>query len=132
MQNSDREIRQVKKQQYIYHYIQEELLALSLNPSPVAVCTPCSPSPEACYVSHRKIKCESLSHVQLFANPIHCSLPGSSARGDSPLKNTGVGSHALLEGIYLTQGSSPSLPHCRQILYHVYHEGSPTTPTEGK
>ena len=61
-----------------------------------------------------------------------CSPPGSSAPGDSPLENTGVGSHALLEGIYLTQGSKPSLPHCRQILYHLYREGSPTTPTEGK
>ena len=36
----------------------------------------------------------------------------------SPGKNTGVGSHAFLWGIFLTQGSSPSLLHCRQILYH--------------
>ena len=34
---------------------------------------------------------------------------------DSPGKNTGVGCHALLQGIYLTQGI---LLHCRQILYH--------------
>ena len=33
-----------------------------------------------------------------------CSLPGSSVRGDSPGKNTGVGCHALLQGIFLTQG----------------------------
>ena len=31
-------------------------------------------------------------------------------------KNTGVGCHALLEGICPTQGSNPGLPHCRQIL----------------
>ena len=61
-----------------------------------------------------------------------CSPPGSSARGDSPLKSTGVGSHALLEGIYPVQASNPGLPHCRQILYHLYHEGSPIIPTEGK
>ena len=36
---------------------------------------------------------------------------------DSPGKNTGVGCHALLQGIFLTQGSNPGL-HCRQILYH--------------
>ena len=24
-----------------------------------------------------------------------------------------------------TQGSNPSLPHCRQILYHLSHQGSP-------
>ena len=38
--------------------------------------------------------------------------------GDPPSKNTGVGSHALLQGIFPTQGSNPGLPHHRQILYH--------------
>ena len=28
-------------------------------------------------------------------------------------------------GIVLTQGSSPGLPHCRRILDHLSHEGSP-------
>jgi len=36
-----------------------------------------------------------------------------------------VGSHSLLQGIILTQGSNPSLPHCGQILYHLSHQGSP-------
>ena len=36
---------------------------------------------------------------------------------DSPGKNTGVGCHFLLRGIFLTQGSNPGLPHCRWILY---------------
>ena len=36
-------------------------------------------------------------------------------------KNTGVGCHSLYQGIFLTQGSNPSLPHCRQILYHLSH-----------
>ena len=44
---------------------------------------------------------------------------------DSPGKNTGVGCHALLQGIFPTQGSNPSLPHCRWILYHLSHQGSP-------
>ena len=39
-----------------------------------------------------------------------------------PGKDTGVGSHALLQGIFLTQGSNLGLPHCRQILYHLSHE----------
>ena len=38
-----------------------------------------------------------------------CSLPGSSVHGDSPGKNTGVGCHALLQGIFLTQGLNPHL-----------------------
>ena len=44
---------------------------------------------------------------------------------DSPGKNTGVGCHSLLQGICLTQGSNPDVLHCRQILYHLSHEGSP-------
>jgi len=36
-----------------------------------------------------------------------------------------VGSCSLLEGIFLTQGSNPSLPHCRKILYQLGHQGSP-------
>ena len=43
---------------------------------------------------------------------------------DSPGKNTGVGCHALLQGIFPTQGSNPGLPHCRWILYHLSHQGS--------
>ena len=35
---------------------------------------------------------------------------------DSPGKNTGVGGHFLLQGIFLTQGSNPGLLPCRQIL----------------
>ena len=45
--------------------------------------------------------------------------------GASPGKNTGVGYHALLQGIFLTQGSNPGLPQCRQILYPLSHQGSP-------
>ena len=41
---------------------------------------------------------------------IDCSPPGSSVRGDSPGKNTGVGCHALLQGIFPTQGSNPGSP----------------------
>ena len=36
-----------------------------------------------------------------------------------PGKNAGVGCHSLLQGIFPTQGP----PHCRQILYHVSHQG---------
>ena len=40
-------------------------------------------------------------------------------------KNTGVDCHAVLQGIFPTQGSKPGLLHCRQILYHLSHQGSP-------
>ena len=37
-------------------------------------------------------------------------------------KNTGVGCHFLLQGIFLIQGSNPALLHCRQILYCLSHQ----------
>ena len=58
-----------------------------------------------------------------------CSPPGSSVYGDSPGKNTGVGCHALLQGIFPTQGSNPGLLHCMWILYHLSHQGSSLIPT---
>ena len=60
-----------------------------------------------------------------FCDPVDCSQPGSSVHGDSPCKNTGVGRHFSLQGIFLTQGTNPGLQHCRQILYHLSHQGSP-------
>ena len=49
-----------------------------------------------------------------------CSLPGSFlCPWDFPGKNTGVGCHFLLQGIFLTQGSDPPLLLCRWTLYHL-------------
>ena len=59
-----------------------------------------------------------------LCDPMDCSLPGSSIHGNSPGKNTGVGCHALLQGIFPTQGLNPGLPHCRRILYRLSHQGS--------
>ena len=44
---------------------------------------------------------------------------------NSPGQDTGVGSLSLLQGIFPTQGLNPGLPHCRQILYQLSHQGSP-------
>ena len=65
-----------------------------------------------------------LCHVRPLVTPDY-SPPGSSVHGDSLGKNTKVGCHALLQGIFPTQGSNPGLPHCRQMLYHLSHQGSP-------
>ena len=35
---------------------------------------------------------------------------------DSPGKNTGVDCHALLQGIFPTQGLNPGLPHCGRFF----------------
>ena len=60
-----------------------------------------------------------------FCDPMDYSPPGSSVHGDSPGKNTGVGCHALLQGIFPIQRLSPDLPNCKQTLYHLSHQGSP-------
>ena len=60
-----------------------------------------------------------------LCDPMDCSPPGSSVRGDSPGKNIGVGCLALLQGIFPTQGLNAGLLHCRWILYHLSHQGSP-------
>ena len=48
-----------------------------------------------------------------------------SAEPQGKPKNTGVGSHSLLQGTFPTQGLNPGLPKCRQILYQLSHQGSP-------
>ena len=52
---------------------------------------------------------KSLQLCPTVYDPMNCSLPGSSVRGDSPGKNTGVGCHFLLQGIFPTQGLNPGL-----------------------
>ena len=66
------------------------------------------------------MKVKFLGLVQLFEAPwtIYCPW-------NSPGQNTGVGSLSLLQGIFPTQGLNPGLLHCRQILYHLSHKGSP-------
>ena len=54
---------------------------------------------------------ESLQLCPTLCDPMDCSPPGSSVHGDSPGKKTGVGCHALLQGIFLTQGSNLRLFH---------------------
>ena len=60
-----------------------------------------------------------------LCNPIDCSRPGSSFHGDSPGKNTGMGCHVLLQGIFLTQEANQGLLHCRKILNQLSYHRSP-------
>ena len=54
-----------------------------------------------------------------------CSLPVSYlCPRDLPGKNTRMGCHFLLQGIFLTQGLNPGLLHCKQILYCLSQQGS--------
>ena len=72
------------------------------------------------------VLCLLIQLCPTLCGPMDCSLPGSSIHGDSPGKNTRVDCHDLLQGIFPTQGLNPGLPHCRQILYHLNHQGNPS------
>ena len=66
--------------------------------------------------------CVCVSHqlCLTLCSILDCSLPGSSVRGILQARiplTPGVSFHAFLQGIFPTQGSNPSLLHCRRILY---------------
>ena len=82
-------------------------------------------SSQSLFTKAWKWKCKSLSHIQCFVIPRTVAHPDSSICGNFSGKNTGVGCHSLLQVIFLIQGSNPGLLHCRQILYHLSHQGSP-------
>ena len=79
-----------------------------------------------------------LLYLKLFENESHSIVSDSLqlhvlySPWNSPGQNTGVSYHALLQGIFPTQGSNPGLPHCSRILYSwatreawEYWSGSP-------
>ena len=73
---------------------------------------------------------QSLQSCPTLCDPKDCSPPGSSVHGESPSKNTGVGCHVHLQGIFLTQGLNLCLLrllHCRWILHPLNHLGSPSS-----
>ena len=67
---------------------------------------------------------KSLSRVQLFATPwtIAYQAPQST---EFPRQEYWSGLPFPSQGIFPTQGSNLGLPHCRQMLYRLSHQGSP-------
>ena len=79
----------------------------------------------ACYLDCVPVcVCEPAQSCLTLCDSMDCSPPGSSVRGILWGKNTGVGCHALLQGIFLTQGSNLGLLHllCWQV------DSSPLAP----
>ena len=66
----------------------------------------------------KKVKVLVTQSCSTLCDPMGCSLPGCP--WNSPGKNTRVGSHSLLRGIFSTQGSNLGLLH-----YHLSHQGRP-------
>ena len=80
----------------------------------------------ACWVQHFKVKVWVTQSCPTLCNPMDCSLPGSSLSMEFSRQEYWEGRrHSLLQGIFLTQGLNLGLSHCRQILYHLSHQGSP-------
>ena len=72
---------------------------------------------------------EGVYVVQLgltLCNPMDYSPPGSSAHEILQARTLERVAITSSNRIFLTQGSNPCLLHCRQILYHQTHQGSPT------
>ena len=58
-------------------------------------------------------------------DPMDCSLPGSSVHADFPGKNTGMGCHALFQGIFQNQGLNLHLLHWQAIFLSLVPPGKP-------
>ena len=57
-----------------------------------------------------------------FCDSVHCSPPAPLSMEFSRQE---YWSNSLLQGIFPIQGLNPGLLQCRQILYHLSHQGSP-------
>ena len=82
-------------------------------------------SPVSFHIFNVAVAVQSLSHVQLFCNPVDWPS-GLLCPWDFPGKNTGVGCHLLLQGIFLTQGSNLCLLHWQAGSLPLSHLGSPS------
>ena len=69
--------------------------------------------------SHICLEAESVSHSVVSDSATHgVQSTRLLCPWNSLGKNTGVGCHSLLQGIFPIQGSNPSLLNCKQVLYH--------------
>ena len=95
----------VKNKQWYYHRRENIDLLLLVNPDWVLICAffflwydSCGKSQFRCFKTWL-LSCSVVSD----SGPIGSSPPGFSVHGDCPGKNTRVGGHALLQGIFPTQ-----------------------------
>ena len=114
---------------FIYFSMQSSLLLIKV----LCECKNCE------WIISMKVQVISIQSCPTIFDPMDYSLPGSSVHRDSPGKNivAGVGCHALLQGIFPTQGlnlhllcllnwqvgslplASPGKPHFLSILGHI-------------
>ena len=71
-----------------------------------------------CVCTHTRLVTQS---CPTLCYPMNCSPPSFSVHGVLQGKIP----EWVLQGIFLSQGLNPGLPHCRRILCHLSHQGSP-------
>ena len=87
------------------------------------------PSMESHRVGHDWSDLAAAAACPTLCDPMDCSTPGSCVHWDFPGKNTEVGCHFLLQGIFLTQEWNPHLLHWQVDSLHLSHQGSLHTLT---
>ena len=69
--------------------------------------------------------CSVAKSCPTLCNPMDCSQPGSSDHGILRARILEWVAMPSSQGSFPTQGLNLGLPHCRQILYRLSHQGSP-------
>ena len=75
-------------------------------------------------ILNKKKEREVTQSCLTLCDPMDCSLPGSSVHGIFQARVLGVSCRFLLQGIFPTQGLNLGLPHYRQTLYPLSHQGT--------
>ena len=68
--------------------------------------------------------CSVAQWCPTLCDPMDCSPPGSSVHGILQARILEWIAIPFSRGIFPTLGLNPGLPHCRQILYHLSHQGN--------
>ena len=96
---------------HIYHGGSPHLTRVSLPNAPWSSIIHFPLGAYMCACSVASVRSDSLRPYGLWPTRLLCAW-------ESPGKNTGVGCHGLLQGIFPAQGSNPRLLYYRWILYH--------------
>ena len=97
-------------------------LIVSLSPPVMTRSSCCAGDSEHHSVCSESVSCSVVSWLR---DPIDCSPPRSSVHGFLQARILEWVAIPFSRGVFPTQGSNPSFPHCRQILYYLSHRGSP-------
>ena len=106
--------------EYIYHNLIKDLVPLCLYPRNWVILIFFNITTKWKWAINELlmllVKWKSLSRVLFFETPCTITMEFYGSLWNSPGQNTGVGRISLLQGIFPTQGSNPSLPRLQGDL----------------